>query len=123
MANDESDGVDGGRIDDQQDVVSFLDALPDREYVGADRRIVAHRRSAGRSRKIEATVFPRGGSEARGLRGTGARACRSCSWGTYGKRRRDMPVEIRDQGTYELFETNHGNRILVLNNQKWVRLG
>ena len=30
-----------------------------------------------------------------------------------------MPVEIRDQGQYELFETTHGHRILVLKGEHW----
>jgi hypothetical protein len=30
-----------------------------------------------------------------------------------------MPVKIREQGEYELFETNHGHQILVLNGNQW----
>jgi hypothetical protein len=30
-----------------------------------------------------------------------------------------MPVETRDEGRYELFETTHGHRILVLNGERW----
>jgi hypothetical protein len=31
----------------------------------------------------------------------------------------EMPAKVREKGQYELFETNHGNKILVLNNQHW----
>lgn len=30
-----------------------------------------------------------------------------------------MPVKIRDEGNYELFETTHDNRILALNDKRW----
>jgi hypothetical protein len=30
-----------------------------------------------------------------------------------------VPVDIRDRGRYELFETTHGHRILVLNGERW----
>jgi hypothetical protein len=30
-----------------------------------------------------------------------------------------MPVSVQEQGDYELFETNHQHRILVLNNRQW----
>ena len=30
-----------------------------------------------------------------------------------------MPVETRDRGMYELFETTHGHRILALNEERW----
>lgn len=33
-----------------------------------------------------------------------------------------MPVEIQDQGTYELFETANRHRILALDDRKWFAL-
>ncbi len=30
-----------------------------------------------------------------------------------------MSVNVKDNGNYELFETTHGNRILVLNGERW----
>jgi hypothetical protein len=30
-----------------------------------------------------------------------------------------MPVKVQAQGQYELFETTHQHRILVLNNKQW----
>ncbi len=30
-----------------------------------------------------------------------------------------MSADVKDKGGYELFETTHGNRILVLNDERW----
>ena len=30
-----------------------------------------------------------------------------------------MSVEVKEKGNYELFETTHGHRILMLNNERW----
>jgi hypothetical protein len=30
-----------------------------------------------------------------------------------------MTVKVKDKGDYELFETKHGHRILVLNGERW----
>ena len=30
-----------------------------------------------------------------------------------------MPVDVEERGDYELFETTHGHRILVLNGERW----